>query len=68
MEFSTADIQNMPMKDKLQLLEKVTDAIAADQQDYQSPDWHLDVLKEREKELENSDNWLNLDQVKNKFR
>jgi len=38
MEFSTADIRNMPMKEKLLLLERVIDAIATEQQDYPPPD------------------------------
>lgn len=48
-------LANMSLPEKLQLLEAVWDDVCKHPESVQSPEWHREVLAEREKRLENGE-------------
>lgn len=45
-------INNMSTKEKLELMEMLWNDLSKNEQQIQSPDWHKQTLKQREKKLE----------------
>lgn len=43
------DIQNMTTEEKLMAMEMLWDDLCKNQKDCSSPEWHADILNEREK-------------------
>ena len=68
MQLETAQIAALPMEQKLQLLEIISDALFQEAERYQSPQWHADILDARKNELENRDVWLTLEQSRRMLR
>lgn len=68
MQLETAQIAALPMQQKLQLLEIISDALFQEGERYQSPQWHADILDARKNELENRDVWLTLEQSRKMLR
>jgi hypothetical protein len=60
----TQKISDLPLASKLELLEALSDALSLENEHFESPAWHEDVLKAREHELKESHTWLTLDEVK----
>ena len=60
----TQKIFDLPLASKLELLEVVSEALYKENDQFQSPAWHEDVLKAREHELNEPHTWLTLDEVK----
>ncbi|MDA3925954.1 MAG: addiction module protein [Kiritimatiellae bacterium] len=59
----TAEIKEMPVKDRLILMEEIWDSLKNDNPE--SPAWHLDVLKERKKKIrEGKAEFISIDQLK----
>jgi len=46
---ATLDLQNMTTADKLRLMEDIWENLSASGTEIVSPDWHADVLAERER-------------------
>jgi putative addiction module component (TIGR02574 family) len=44
-----AEIQQLPLREKLMMMEALWDSIATDEEQLDVPQWHKDVLDEREK-------------------
>lgn len=53
---TSLSIKNMSIEQKLSTMELIWDDLCHNDQ-VSSPDWHLDVLKTREKNKETSINW-----------
>jgi len=68
MQLETAQIAALPIEQKLQLLEIISDALFQEGERYQSPQWHADILDARKNELENRDAWLTLEQSRKMLR
>ena len=49
----TAEIKNMPTKEKLILMEEIWDTLFYDEAKIDSPKWHEEVLDERRKSIQN---------------
>lgn len=49
---ATLPLKEMTMEDKISTMEVLWDDICRNSPDYASPDWHGDILKEREKNLQ----------------
>ncbi len=45
----------MTVAEKMQLLERIWDDLCRDTGDVQSPDWHREVLEERQRRLESGE-------------
>ena len=45
----TAEIKNMPTKEKIALMEEIWDALSCDEAKIDSPSWHKEILDERKK-------------------
>ena len=52
---SINDIKNMPMVERMQLMEALLDSFCQDDEVYSSPEWHKEILDNRSKLLENED-------------
>jgi hypothetical protein len=60
----TQKIVDLPLASKLELLEVISEALHKENEQFDSPAWHEDVLKAREHELNEPQTWLSLDEVK----
>ena len=45
------NLKKMTIEEKMQAMEMLWDDFCREQPDFQSPDWHKDILLEREKRL-----------------
>jgi putative addiction module component (TIGR02574 family) len=48
-----AEIKNMPVKDRIILMEEIWDTLSYDESKIDSPAWHEEVLDERKKLIKN---------------
>jgi len=59
----------MPIEDKMQAMELLWDDFCGNEPDFQSLNWHEDILKEREKRLmEGKDAFVSWEEAKNEFQ
>lgn len=49
----TAEIKNMPTKEKIVLMEEIWDTLSYDEAKIDSPIWHKEVIDERKKLIQN---------------
>jgi len=68
MSVNAIQIQNMPISEKLQLLELLTDSLAQQQGQVYSPSWHQNELESRAQELSEPESWYSLEQIKSHYR
>ncbi|MGE4296261.1 MAG: hypothetical protein AB7E49_11215 [Campylobacterales bacterium] len=68
MPVETAQIDSLPLSDKIQLLEGVCDALYREGKQFESPAWHEEVLKSRDGEFQDKDKWLSLEEVRSSLR
>lgn len=68
MKIETTQIRALPIAQKIELLELVSEAIFQDASNFQSPQWHSDVLKIREAEMSDESQWLSLDDLRKSLR
>lgn len=52
---SINDIKDMPIQERMQLMEVLLDSFSNDKEDIPSPGWHEDILKKREELLATSE-------------
>ena len=52
---SLSDIQNMPLEERLYLMEQLWDSFKYEKQDVAPPLWHKDVLSERKQQYQNGE-------------
>jgi putative addiction module component (TIGR02574 family) len=52
---SITDIKNMPLLERVRLMEEIWDTLNHETPEIDSPDWHKDVLQERKEAIENGD-------------
>lgn len=57
------NLESLPLANKLSLLEQITNSILKDEEEYQAPAWHAEILAARKAELENPEEWLNLEEI-----
>ncbi len=62
MQLETTQITKLPIEQKLQLLEMISDALSQEGERFQLPQWHADILESRKNELENQSAWLTFEQ------
>ena len=63
------EIKNMTQKEKLQAMEMLWDDLCRTMPDFQSPQWHKDILFEREIDLvDGKDNPKDFERVKKELR
>jgi len=60
----TAEIKTLPMQQKLELLELVSEALCQDSQNFESPSWHKEVLESRKSSLDKPESWIGLQELK----
>jgi len=62
---SLSDIQNMPLEERLYLMEQLWDSFKYEKESVNPPDWHKDVLIDRLKKYENGEvQLLSLEELK----
>ena len=52
---STNDIKDMPIQERMQLMEVLLDSFSNDKEDIASPAWHEDILEKRRELLATSE-------------
>ena len=61
----TLPLETMTIEDKISTMEILWEDISKTPENYQSPDWHQNILKEREKNIANgTDSFEDWDDVK----
>ncbi len=50
---STTDIKNMPLLERIHLMEEIWDTLNHETPEIDSPNWHRDVLQERKEAIKN---------------
>ena len=64
---SINDIKNMPIVERMQLMEVLLDSFCQDDEIHSSPEWHKEILDNRSKLLETEDvKTYTLDELKAK--
>lgn len=61
-------VSRLSLAERLALMEELVASICGQEQDFESPPWHEDVLREREKDLSYRSNWLDFQEVKARLR
>ncbi|MCK9304097.1 MAG: addiction module protein [Bacteroidales bacterium] len=62
-EMITAEIRNLPAKDKLVLMEEIWDSLRTDE--IESPSWHDDVLGQRQRKIKRGEaKFISLDELR----
>ncbi len=62
---SLSDIQNMPLGERLYLMEQLWDSFKYEKETVSPPDWHKDVLSQRLEKYENGEvQLLSLEELK----
>jgi hypothetical protein len=66
---STLEIQRMPRREKLKLMETLWADLSRDDAEFESPVWHAEVLRETsERRARGKETLLDWDQAKTKLR
>ena len=52
---TTAEIKSMSTAERLRAMEDLWNALCANEEEIQSPDWHGQILQERRKKIESGD-------------
>jgi len=52
---SMNDIKNMPIQERMQLMEVLLDSFSNDDMDMPSPNWHEEILNHRKEKLASSE-------------
>jgi len=61
----TAEIKEMPTRDRIILMEEIWDTLCDDENEMESPLWHEDVLDERRTKIINGKaNFISIDVLK----
>jgi len=64
---TTAEISRMSVSERLQAMEKLWDSLTHETTEINSPDWHSEVLKDRQKKIENGEaEFISLAELKSK--
>jgi hypothetical protein len=50
-----AEVKRMPLNQKLRIMEMIWEDLSRDEDTVESPSWHQNIVKEREKGLESGD-------------
>lgn len=61
-------VSRLSLAERLALMEELVASICDQEQDFELPPWHEDVLREREKDLSDRSNWLDFQEVKARLR
>ena len=65
----TAEIKNMPIKEKIILMEEIWDTLSYDEAKINSPTWHKEVLDERKKLIQNGKTkFVSINELKHRKR
>ncbi len=60
-----AEIQKMSISERILTMEALWDSLLADESNIESPEWHGDVLRERQKKIENGEmEFISLEEFK----
>ncbi|MCA1809240.1 MAG: addiction module protein [Kiritimatiellia bacterium] len=62
---TTLEINKMPTKDKIILMEEIWDSLLHDDGEIESPAWHEDILRERMLKIQDgSAEYISIDELK----
>ena len=62
----TTEIKQMPVKDRMILMEEIWDTLRHEEEEIRSPHWHEEVLEERMKKLDSGRaKLISLEELKN---
>ncbi len=60
-------LQEMTTSDKILMMESLWDSLTQDSQELSSPDWHREILEERQRKVDSGDAvFLSLDELKSR--
>jgi uncharacterized coiled-coil protein SlyX len=62
---TTLDIANMTIPERIQAMEWLWDSLSQQENEIESPRWHLDILDERMKRIQNGTALLSLSPLMN---
>ena len=66
---SNLNLEEMSKEDKLQIMEDIWNDLTQNPKDFESPAWHLDVLKAREKQIKSGESkFINWEDAKKVLR
>jgi putative addiction module component (TIGR02574 family) len=66
---TTLELEKMPIKDKIILMEEIWDSLRRDDSEIESPAWHEDILKDRMLKIQDgSAKYISIDALKLKER
>jgi putative addiction module component (TIGR02574 family) len=61
---TTLDIEKMTVPERMQTMERIWDSLTKPQHEMESPQWHIDVLDQRKKMIEDgSAEFITLDEL-----
>ena len=62
---TATEIKKMNLRERLQAMELPWDSLLEDEDRFESPAWHEDVLRERKRKIDNNEaNFISLDELK----
>ena len=64
---TTLEVKKMSMKERLQAMEILWDSLIDEECEIESPEWHQDILKEREKKIKDGKaEFISLEELRSK--
>ncbi len=66
---TTLDIENMTVPQRIQAMEWLWDSLSRQEHEIESPHWHLEILEERMKKIQNGTaEFISLEELKNSIK
>jgi len=66
---SLSDINNMPLAERIYLMEQLWDSFKYEAKDVEPPSWHKDILDKRKECYDNGElNLISLDELKQSYK
>lgn len=61
-------VNRLPLSERLELLEEIVGSMCEQEQDFHSPAWHGEVLRERSAAVHESKDWVDFQDAKKRLR
>lgn len=66
--FSSNQLAQLSLSERIELMEKLVDSFGVQEQLFESPAWHKEVLEQRLADVTDRSQWLDLQEVKKRLR
>jgi len=66
--YGSNELAQLSLPERLELMERLVDSFCVQEQEFESPAWHKEVLDKRLPDVTDRSQWLDLQNVKKRLR